>query len=546
MGVTFGFYNSMNGDRQYNADQFSYLFDTFLTDGVFSSKLEILGTVPGVGMQVIVRPGAAWLKHTWTLNDSALPLNLLPADITLRRYDTVYLEANTSQAVRSNRIAVATGTPATNPIKPILTNTAEIKQMPLAHILIPGNTTSINAGMIQVVVGTAECPFVTGLLSQADISVIFQQWEYSFNSWWENVKATLDTNTVTNLQRQIDDRLKILDAANTSEVEAATVTNKYLSPATAGLKMATQSEAEAGTSTEKRAWSPQRVQQAVRKLRTGWAQLAEYKTAGAFNYTVPAGVTKLGVLENGGGGAGGIYVRNAADAASSGAFSNGGGSGEIRQFTITVTPGQVIPIVIGAAGEGKTLTSTASDQNGMGGDGGSTSVNGIIARGGKGGRGTSSTANMTSGAIGGQSSAAGQVWFGGAIPNNAGNIECGEPPVGGVFAGGEIVSQAANWSGVFRNIFDLFDLHVYGGAGGNGATNNYNNYGFSQTAIERAKGHAGSGVGLIRVSTPTVSNKIDATAPGDGGGAVSLSAPTLGTYRSGNGAPGYVLLYKEA
>lgn len=35
MAVTYGFFNSVNGDRKYNADQMSSYFDGLVTDGVY-------------------------------------------------------------------------------------------------------------------------------------------------------------------------------------------------------------------------------------------------------------------------------------------------------------------------------------------------------------------------------------------------------------------------------------------------------------------------------------------------------------------------------
>ena len=37
MAVTSGFFNSLYGDRKYNAEQFSAMFDNLITDGVFSN-----------------------------------------------------------------------------------------------------------------------------------------------------------------------------------------------------------------------------------------------------------------------------------------------------------------------------------------------------------------------------------------------------------------------------------------------------------------------------------------------------------------------------
>ncbi len=40
MSVTFGFYNSVNGDRKYDAIQMSSIFDGIIRDGVFQHLVQ--------------------------------------------------------------------------------------------------------------------------------------------------------------------------------------------------------------------------------------------------------------------------------------------------------------------------------------------------------------------------------------------------------------------------------------------------------------------------------------------------------------------------
>ena len=44
MSVTSGFFNSLNGDRRYNAEQMSSIFDGIINDGIFAN----IGTAFGV------------------------------------------------------------------------------------------------------------------------------------------------------------------------------------------------------------------------------------------------------------------------------------------------------------------------------------------------------------------------------------------------------------------------------------------------------------------------------------------------------------------
>lgn len=231
MAFTFGFYNSLNGDRKYNAEQISAIFDGLVSDGVYDTIGDHFAVRPGNGMQIVVGTGRAWFDHTWNYNDSPLPLFVASSDITLSRYDTVVLEVNSANQVRENIIKIVNGVPGTNPTKPVLINYGDVHQHALAHIMIAPGATEIKASAIQNVVGLSECPFVTGIIKTTQIDALFQQWNGEFDEWFENVKATLTDNVVTNLQRQIDQRVKYTDKATDAEVNAATNDSHWMTPA---------------------------------------------------------------------------------------------------------------------------------------------------------------------------------------------------------------------------------------------------------------------------------------------------------------------------
>lgn len=236
MAFTCGFFNSQNGDRKYNAEQMASIFDGLIKDGVYDTVGDIFAVTPGTGMQVLVGSGRAWFDHTWNNNDAPYPLAITAADVSLPRYDAVVLETNHSDTVRTNRLRVLTGTPASNPIKPTMTSTANVKQHPLAYIKVTAGATAITQSMIQVVVGTSECPFVTGIIDTAQIDALFQQWNGEFNEWFDNLKAQLSDNVVANLQGQIDQKVAKADVATTADIEAGTSTTKWVTPK--GLKEA--------------------------------------------------------------------------------------------------------------------------------------------------------------------------------------------------------------------------------------------------------------------------------------------------------------------
>lgn len=204
MAFTCGFFNSENGDRKYNAEQMSAIFDGIIADGVFTTIGDHMAVSAGTGMQVLVGTGKAWFDHTWNVNDAAYPLAIAAADVTLSRIDAIVLETNHSDSVRLNKLRVVQGTVASSPVKPTLTNSEKVHQHPLAWVRVAPGVTQIAASAIENAVGTSACPFVTGIIATTAIDDLFNQWNGEFDEWFDNLKAQLSDNVVANLQRQID------------------------------------------------------------------------------------------------------------------------------------------------------------------------------------------------------------------------------------------------------------------------------------------------------------------------------------------------------
>lgn len=234
MAVRYGFYNSINHDRKYDALDMGSIFDGLIEDGVFATIGSFLSVSPGTGMQVIVGSGKAWFDHTWTSNDAPLPLDIESPDITLDRYDAVILETDGTEQVRANSIKVLKGEASSNPQHPQMTNTDLVHQHPLAYIQVLHGSTSIDATQIEIVVGTSECPFVTGPLETVSIESLFARWEQEFDDWFERIKSSLEGDVALNLQKQIDERVKIADKATEPDIETGTDDEKWMSPMMTG------------------------------------------------------------------------------------------------------------------------------------------------------------------------------------------------------------------------------------------------------------------------------------------------------------------------
>lgn len=204
MAVTYGFYNSLNKDRVYNAEQMNAIFDGVITDGVFASIGGKLIPTAGSGMEVIVKPGKCWFNSTWTVNDAELPLAISSADVSLPRIDAIVVDVNSAVNTRMNSIKVVKGIPSANPVKPTLISNKTQHQYALGYVTIPANSTSVSGGNIENNVGKSTCPFVTSILQQTNIDDLFNQWEVQFQTWFQNVQAQLSGDVAANLQAQID------------------------------------------------------------------------------------------------------------------------------------------------------------------------------------------------------------------------------------------------------------------------------------------------------------------------------------------------------
>lgn len=193
MAVTFGFYNSMNGDRRYDAIQMSSIFDGIIEDGVYQSIGEAFSVKAGEdGHSVSVGTGRAWFDHTWTLNSSRLVLEVDDPSAIVDRIDAVVLEVDARTASRANSIKIVKGTPASSAERPALTRSADLNQYPLAYISRPKAAGDITQSSIQSMIGTSSCPFVTGVLKVLSIDDFVANWQAQWNEWFTRNTGALN------------------------------------------------------------------------------------------------------------------------------------------------------------------------------------------------------------------------------------------------------------------------------------------------------------------------------------------------------------------
>lgn len=193
MTVRSGFFNSLNGDRRYNSEEMSAIFDGIINDGVFANVGSAFAVTADTGNSVTVGVGRAWFDSKWIYNDAILPVFLENSELVLDRIDAIVIEIDNSESIRKGDIKIVKGTPASNPVNPTMADTSSKHQHPLSFIYRKAGSTGIKQADITNVVGTSQCPYVTGILKTVSIDNLVAQWEDQWRQWF--IETTNDANS---------------------------------------------------------------------------------------------------------------------------------------------------------------------------------------------------------------------------------------------------------------------------------------------------------------------------------------------------------------
>ena len=191
MAISSGFFNSVSGDRLYNAEQMTLYFEGLISNGVYESIGDKLQVTAGEGMTVTVGTGRAMIKSHWIKNDAAISLTIDAASAQYNRIDAVVLQYNAT--ARSINLIVRKGDETTGvPNAPQYIRTNDIYELWLATVRVMKNTTAITQDMIVDFRMSALCGFVTGLIKQVDTSTLYDQWQAAYENYYAQTTAALD------------------------------------------------------------------------------------------------------------------------------------------------------------------------------------------------------------------------------------------------------------------------------------------------------------------------------------------------------------------
>lgn len=171
-----GFYDSINHDRLYGADDFSDYFEGLISDGIYAGiGKEFRVFADGSTMGVQVDTGRAKILNKYVRNTDILEVEIDAADSENPRWDAVCVSVNLDEAYRNGYVDVHKGTPAADPQKPDVPDTNAAKLFVLAYVYVPAQATVINAENVNDNRGAANCPYVVGITGTENIVNVVQE-----------------------------------------------------------------------------------------------------------------------------------------------------------------------------------------------------------------------------------------------------------------------------------------------------------------------------------------------------------------------------------
>lgn len=232
MAITYGFFNSLNGDRKYNADTISNMFKGLISDGIYESVDHAFIVKPSSGLTLSVGSGRAIVNDKWAENDADITITLNSPHVTLNRYTAIVLRKSVSD--RTITLEMIDGTEATTPAKPAILRNESYYDICLAYVYVKAGASTITASNIEDTRSNNNlCGFVHGLVEQVDTTELFNQYKAACEediarmTAWEEAQKAAFTEWLTALTEQLQVNTYIEENVKTYTLTDGTL-NLYL------------------------------------------------------------------------------------------------------------------------------------------------------------------------------------------------------------------------------------------------------------------------------------------------------------------------------
>ena len=191
-----GFFDAINSDRTYSADEMNRPYRRVISNGVFATPSGTPSTdlqvTASSGMNIICKKGEGLFGDKWFENPSSIAITVPSNTGTVPRIDSVLVQVDTRTSGRVGNIVHRTGTPASSPTPPAINQTEGVVEYRLANIRVNAGVSAITQSMITDRRGSSDCPWVTSLIYQVDTSTLYDQWQAAYEEYFETEKAIWD------------------------------------------------------------------------------------------------------------------------------------------------------------------------------------------------------------------------------------------------------------------------------------------------------------------------------------------------------------------
>lgn len=225
--VKCGFFDAVDGDRTYSADDMNKPYKRIVADGVFATPEGTPSTdfqvVPYVGMVINVSAGEGIFAAKWFKNPSTIAITVPSNSGVSTRIDSVVIQVDERLTGRVGNIIYRTGGASA----PALDNsTAGLTEYRLANVTVASGASAISAADIEDLRGTSACPWVAGLIQQVDTSVLTAQYAAAYEEQREAFADEMQTD-ISNAQTAWAQALEDLSGELTVSTNIITATSVY-------------------------------------------------------------------------------------------------------------------------------------------------------------------------------------------------------------------------------------------------------------------------------------------------------------------------------
>lgn len=198
MAFSYGFFDSINLDRVYTAEDFTGYLSHLICNGILDTYGDCFSMKSNNDLTITIGTGRAWINGHYFCNNSAYTIDLSSyVNESLARYVAIGISCDTSDSARLCQLEITAGLAANAPSIPAFINTDEKTYLTLGAVYLSAGTTSISKSNIRDYRNTNKCGYVRCILGKCKVSEILDKLD-DYNS-----TVTKLNEKITTLQERL-------------------------------------------------------------------------------------------------------------------------------------------------------------------------------------------------------------------------------------------------------------------------------------------------------------------------------------------------------